>query len=88
MKKIVRGIGKFFHHIGSFFDKWLITPITKLILKVIDFSKSNSKSLEKLIGKKQTLIVVSLILALAVFFIVDSEGNITIDQYAEILYNQ
>lgn len=88
MKKIIRSIGKFFHHIGAFFDKWLITPITKLILKFIDFSKTNSKGLEKLIGKKQTLIVVSLLLALAVFFIVDSEGNTTIDQYAEILYNQ
>ena len=88
MKKIIRGIGKFFRHIGAFFDKWLITPITKLILKIIDFSKSNSKGLERLMGKKQTLIVISLILALAVFFIIDSEGNTMIDQYAEILYNQ
>ena len=88
MKKIIRGILKFFRHIGAFFDKWLITPITKLILKIIDFSKSNSKGLERLMGKKQTLIVISLILALAVFFIIDSEGNTMIDQYAEILYNQ
>ena len=48
MKKIIRGIGKLFRHIGAFFDKWLITPITKLILKIIDFSKSNSKRLERL----------------------------------------
>lgn len=88
MKKIIRGIGKFFRHIGAFFDKWLITPITKFILKIIDFSKSNSKGLERFIGKKQTLIVISLLLALAVFFIIDSEGNTIIDQYAEILYNQ
>ena len=45
MKKIIRGIGKFFHHIGAFFDKWLITPITKLILKIIDFSNFNALSL-------------------------------------------
>lgn len=88
MKKIIRGIGKFFRHIGAFFDKWLITPITKLILKIRDFYKNNSKSLEKLLGKKQTLIVVSLILAFAVFYIVDREGNSLIDQYAEILYDQ
>ena len=88
MKRIIRGTLKFFRHIGAFFDKWLITPITKLILKIIDFSKSNSKGLERLIGKKQTLIVISLVLALAVFFIVDSEGNTMIDQYAEILYDQ
>ena len=34
------------------------------------------------------MIVVSLILALAVFFIIDSEGNTLVDQYAEILYDQ
>ena len=88
MKKIIRGIGKFFHHIGAFFDKWLITPITKLVLKITDFSKKNSKGIEKLLGKKQTLIVISLLLALAVFFIIDSESNTIIDQYAEVLYNQ
>ncbi len=88
MKKIIRGIKRIFHFFGSFFDKWLITPITKIILKIGEFSKSNSKAIERFIGKKQTLIVISLILALAVFFIIDSEGNTTIDQYAEILYNQ
>ena len=88
MKKIIRGIGKFFHYIGAFFDKWLITPITKLVLKITDSSKKNSKGIEKLLGKKQTLIVVSLILSLAVFFIIDSESNTIIDQYAEVLYNQ
>ena len=35
MKKIIRAIGRFFHHIGSFFDKILITPITKIILKIM-----------------------------------------------------
>ena len=88
MKKICRGIRKLFSHIGSFFDKWLITPITKLILKIGEFSKRNSKSIERFIGKKQTLIVISLILSLCVFFIVDGESSATIDQYAEILYNQ
>ena len=44
MKKIIRSILKFFRHIGAFFDKWLITPITKLILKVVDIYKSNDKN--------------------------------------------
>lgn len=88
MKKMFKGIKKFFYHLVLFFDKWLITPITKIILKVSDFTKSNSKSIERFLGKKQTLIVASLLLALAVFFIVDNEGSTTIDQYAEILYNQ
>ena len=39
-------------------------------------------------SKKSTLLVVSLILAFAVFVLIDSESNVMIDQYAEILYNQ
>ena len=88
MKKIIRMIGRFFQHIGSFFDKWLITPITKMILKIVDVSKRNSKNVERFLGKKQTLIVISLLLALGVFFIIDGESNTLVDQYAEILYNQ
>lgn len=88
MKKIIRGIGKLFHHIGSFFDKWLITPITKFILRIIDFFKDSSKGLDKFIGKKSTLIVISLILSFAVFILIDRESSVMADQYAEILYKQ
>jgi YbbR domain-containing protein len=88
MKKISRGIGKFFRHIGLFFDKWLITPITKLILKFMEVLKSLVKNFDKISGKKSTLLVVSLILAFGVFIIIDQESNVMIDQYAEILYNQ
>lgn len=88
MKKIIRAIIRIFHHIGLFFDKWLITPITKLILKIMDFFKSNAKTIDKLAGKKSTLLIVSLILAFGTFIIIDQESNVMIDQYAEILYNQ
>lgn len=88
MKKLIRSVGKFFHHIGSFFDKWIITPITKFILRMIDVFKDNSKSIDKFIGKKSTLIVISLILAFGVFILIDNESTVMIDQYAEILYNQ
>lgn len=81
MKKIIRGI-------GLFFDKWLITPITKLILIVLAFFRDSTRNLDKLFSKKSTLIVVSLILAFGVFLVIDSESNIMIDQYAEILYDQ
>ena len=81
MKKIIRGI-------GSFFDKWLITPITKLILKITSIFKNNSKSLERTFNKKSTLIVISLILAFGVFVLIDRESNVMIDQYAEVLYKQ
>ncbi len=88
MKKLIRKIGKFFRHIGLFFDKWLITPITKLILIVMNFIKENSKSFDKFSGKKSTLLVISLILAVLTFVIIDQESNVMIDQYAETLDKQ
>ena len=88
MKKIIRGIGKFLQLLGSFFDKWLITPITKLILKIMDLIKENSKGIDRITGNKSTLIVVSLIIAFGIFFIIDKESSVMIDKYAEILYDQ
>lgn len=88
MKKIIKGIANMLHHIGSFFDKWLITPITKFILKITDLFKDNSKNLDRFMSKKSTLIVISLILAFAVFVLIDQESSVMADQYAEILYNQ
>ena len=64
MKKIIRKIGRLFHHIGLFFDKWLITPITKLILIVMNFFKNNSKNIDRFAGRKSTLLIISMILLL------------------------
>lgn len=81
MKKIGRGI-------ILFFDKWLITPITKIILLITDLIKDNSKEVEKFINKKQTIIVLSLIFAFIVFFIVDQNSDVLLNKSAEVLYNQ
>lgn len=71
-----------------FIDKWLITPITKLILLITDFVKNNGREIEKFINKKQTLIVLSLIFAFIVFFIVDQNSDTILNKSAEVLYNQ
>lgn len=88
MKKVSRFVGKLFRHIGLFFDKWLITPITKLILRLMGIGKDAIKSFDKVSSKKSTLLIVSLLLAFGVFIVIDQESKVIIDQYAEILYNQ
>ncbi len=88
MKKIGRLIARIFRHIGLFFDKWLITPITKLILKIMGLGKVLLKSFDKVSGKKSTLLIVSLIVAFLTFIVIDQESNVMIDQYAEILYDR
>jgi len=88
MKKIGSFFGKFFRRIGLAFDKWLITPITKLILKLMRFFKDFLKMFDRVSNKKSSLLIFSLILAFLVFVIIDQGSNVMIDQYAEILYNQ
>lgn len=92
MKKTINNgnnkIIKFIRKIVTFFDKWVITPITKLIMIVTDFIKDNSHNVERFIANKQTLIVISLICALIMFFIVDQKSNLLIDRSADILYGQ
>ena len=88
MKKIGRMFVRIFRRIGILLDKWLITPITKLILKLMELGKNFAKSFDRMTGKKATLLIVSLLLAFGVFIVIDQEANVMIDQYAEILYNQ
>lgn len=87
MKKIGKMFGRLFHHIGLFFDKWLITPVTKIILRLMNFIQDIVKWFDVIAGKKSTLLVVSLLLAFAIFVTLDQGSNVIIDQYAEILYN-
>ena len=81
MKKIIKPI-------ILFLDKWLITPITKLVLLIGSGLKNNGREIEKFINKKQTLIVISLIFALLIFFWVDRNSDSIINKSAEVLLNQ
>ena len=85
MKKIIKFFAKIFGLIASFFDRILIIPITRMILKIMEFFKNNGKALDKFASKKSTLLIVSLALAFIVYIVVDQETTIMLDQYAEIL---
>ena len=84
MKKMFKILKKIF----LIFDKCLISPITKGIIFISDFSKNNGKEIERFINKKQTLIVLSLFFAFIVFIVVDQNSSFIINKKAEILYNQ
>ena len=88
MKKIGKLFVRLFSKIILFFDKFIISPITRVILKIMELSKSWAKSLDRISGRKATLLIVSLLLAFVVFIYIDNESNVMIDQYAEILYDK
>lgn len=88
MKKVIKGIGKFFHAIGSFFDKKIIIPITKLILKITEKFDKSSRKVENWLSKSSTLLFISLIIAIVTFIVIDQKKLFFSESSAEILKSQ
>lgn len=88
MKKISRAIVGFFRSIIRFFDKIIVTPLTKLFVTVSDFFKNKGSKFEKFLVNRQSLVVISLIFALVTFYAIDKKHISLIDNSAEVLYNQ
>ena len=88
MKKLIRGILKFFGKIFSFFDKIIITPLMKLFLKITDFFKHNTRGFEKYLTSKKALLVISLLIAFLAFYKLDKESSIMMNNYAERIYGE
>ncbi len=88
MKKISRTIVNFFKAIVRFFDKCLITPITKFFVNIIDFFNNRGSKFEKILINRQSLVIISLIFALITFYAIDQKHISLIDNSAEVLYGQ
>ena len=81
MKKIFKGI-------ASFFDKILITPISRLIFNIGKWFKSKTGNLEKALNKPGFLIITSLIIAVGIFFLINSKVVNLVETQAEVLTDQ
>lgn len=81
IKKIFKGIYKFF-------DKHIIIPITRFFVFIGEKLKLTNKPLEMALTKKSSIIVISLILAIAAFFIVDTKSTTLLETNAEVIYNR
>lgn len=88
MKKISKALIRAIRALIKFLDKWVITPVTKFFVNIIDlFTKRNTK-FEKILTNRQSLIIMSLIFALITFYAIDKKHISLIDNSAEVLYNQ
>lgn len=88
MNKVFKSISKFFKKIGKFIDKKIILPIAKFFVGISNKFKGNGRSFEKILTRKPGLIIVSLVIALGVFFIADTKSTSLIETSAEVLYDQ
>ena len=96
IKKIFKPFIAFFKLIYSIIDKLLVTPISRLIYKINEITRDNSGKIERILNRPNILIYISLVFAVAIFFLVDSqvinftekEAEIITGQEVEVLYNQ
>ena len=87
-KKRTRKTFLFIKAIIKLIDKKIITPITKFILLITDKMGKRTDRFERWLVKKNTLVFISLIIAISAFFAVDQKTISLVDSYAEVLYDQ
>ncbi len=88
MSKIFKPFIKLFKLIYLVIDKIIVTPISRLIYKIGEISKENSGKFEKILNRPNVLIYVSLIFAVALFVLVDTQVINLTEHNAEILRDQ
>ena len=77
-----------FSKISKFFDKYIIMPITKLVVSISEGFGGKGKVLESWLSKTNTLLFISLFLAITMFIVIDQKILVYSDNSAEILRNQ
>lgn len=88
LKKIIRFFKNLFRVIGRVIDKFIVTPVTKFALFIGEKVGKGAGKFERWLNKRNTLVFVSLLVSLLVFFYVDNQASTIIDSAAEVLYNQ
>ncbi len=87
-KRKIKGKKLFISIIIRWIDKRIITPITKFIIFLSEKFNKRTDRFEKWLVKKNTLIMLSLLLAITMFFVVNSKAIVLVDSTAEVLYDQ
>ena len=88
MNKPKKAIKNIIEAFAKFVDKKIVLPITKFFVAISKKFKVNGRNCERLITKKSGLIIVSLLVALAAFFVADTKSTSLIETSAEVLYDQ
>lgn len=85
-----------FKKLFKFLDKKIITPITKLVVKLSTKYSNSSKKIEGVLSKSNTLLFLSLFLAIIIFIVIDQRiisftDNTAIvlkDRTIKVIYNE
>ena len=74
--------------IGRLIDKKIITPITKFILIISEKMGNRTDKFERWLVRKNTLLFLSLVIAIISFIVIDNKAIVLVDSYAEVLHDQ
>ena len=88
MNKIFKPFIALFRAIYKIIDKIIVTPVSRLIYKLNEISRENSGKLERLFHRQNVLIYLSLICAVGVFLLIDSQVISLTEREAEIISGQ
>ena len=88
MKKSFNPFISFLRFLYNLLDKYIITPISKVVYKLSKLLNKNSIRLEKFLSKSTTLLFLSLGLAIVFFILINSKVINFVENEAEIITNQ
>ncbi len=86
--KMLKAIKQFFLSIWSVIDKIIVMPITKLIYKLTSKLSDSSKRIENWLSNANSLLFISLVLAVIAFIAIDVKKITFTDTNAEVLKDQ
>ena len=86
--KILKMFRIFFKNIIKFIDVKVVTPITKLIIKLTSRFENSGRDIEAWLTRKNTLLFISMFLAITTFIVIDQKILVFTENNAEVLKNQ
>lgn len=75
----------FFGRIWRFIDRKIIVPITRFLMRLVKWFSNSNKTLENFLSRSNTLLFISLFLAILVFLFVDRKMSLFTSTSAEVL---
>jgi len=87
MRKLGKIVASFFRAIYRLIDKGIVTPISRIIYNINNYLKNHNGGLDKLLNRPNVLLYTSLVLAVIVFFLIDSRVITLVENEAEVITN-
>lgn len=88
MKNLIQIIKTFLQKVWEVIDRFIIFPLTKLVLKISTYFEESSRKIENWLSKADTLLFISLFIAIVAFIVVDQKILVFSQSSAEVLKNQ